>query len=75
MDQGFRAILDPYYVLEMTQIKKFTLTPLYDSEEAENKEWPEKDACLTVNFAHTIITVFLMVGFIYCRLPQAYMLQ
>lgn len=49
--------------------------PLYDSDEAANTEWSDEDACLTVNFAHTVITVFLLVGFIYCRLPQAYTLR
>lgn len=67
----------PHPVLKTRQIKS-PLTPLHDSDEAENKDgfqWSEDaSSCLTVNFAHTVITVFLLVGFIYRRLPQAYML-
>lgn len=54
------------------------LTPLYDSDKAENKyysKWSEEaSSCLTVNFAHAVITVFLSVVFYTadCRRPIRY---
>lgn len=54
------------------------LTPLYDSDKAENKDyskWSEEaSSCLTVNFAHAVITVLLSVVFYTadCRRPIRY---
>lgn len=57
----------PYPVLKRRQIKKFPLTPLCDSDGAENKDgcrWSEDaSSCLTVNFAHTVLTVFPIGSF------------